>query len=113
MSPASEQQFAIHSLEVLIHDIAVALDGTLEVLQQAHSHAGTPRAVFVEEEPVSGHNVHNTPHITPLRTVLLVVYPRQCTLIYLNIISVHYFRSQQVVQRFEFSDHRLEPIIDC
>ena len=51
MSPASKHKFTLHSLEVLVHDVTVTLDGPLEVLQQTHSYAGATRAVFVKEEP--------------------------------------------------------------
>ena len=37
---------------MLLHDVSVAMDGSIEVLQQTHRHAGAPRAVLVEEEPV-------------------------------------------------------------
>ena len=87
VGPAAQELLPFHPLEVFVHDVTVALDGSGEVLQQTHGHAGAPGAMFIEEEPVSRHHVHHTPYISLHRAVLFIVYYRQCALVHLNIVA--------------------------
>ena len=77
VGPAAQELLPFHPLEVFVHDVTVALDGSGEVLQQTHGHAGAPGAMFIEEEPVSRHHVHHTPYISLHRAALFIVYYRQ------------------------------------
>ena len=76
VGPAAQEFLPFHPLEVVVHDVTIALDGSGEVLQQPHGHAGAPGALLVEEKPVSSHHVHHAPHVTPHRTVPFIVYYR-------------------------------------
>ena len=87
VGPAAQELLPFHPLEVFVHDVTVALDGSGEVLQQTHGHAGAPGAMFIEEEPVSRHHVHHTPYISLHRAALFIVYYRQCALVHLNVVA--------------------------
>ena len=75
------------SLPVRIPGSGAGHPQATEVLQQTHGHAGTPGAMFIEEEPVSRHHVHHTPCISLHRAALFIVYYRQCALVRLNIVA--------------------------
>ncbi len=112
MRPTAQKQFPFHPLEVLIYAVAVALDGSLEVFQQSHRHAGAPGAVLIEEEPVFRHHVQDAPYVSLNGTVLLVVDHRQRALVHLYIIAGQDMVPEQVVYRFELPDYCLEPVVD-